>query len=240
MQTIARPANASRSSAFHLRGGRPASGRRRLAAVLAATLMVVGVPRATAAGDRTYRNPLEPVVPGDGIVESCADPTVIRGQEGEGRWYLYCTTDPLNDEDKLPNGDFRFHLIPMLSSADLVNWTYEGDAFSSRPEYATSDAGLWAPEIVYHAETGQYLLYYTVTNTTFPGGGSAIGVATAPTPLGPWNHAAAPAVEPHAAYCCPDSRRWVYDPEVLRTDGPDYIYYGSYFGGISIRQLSED
>ena len=40
---------------------------------------------------RTYRNPLEPTVPGDGIVESCADPTVIRGQEGEGLWYMYCT-----------------------------------------------------------------------------------------------------------------------------------------------------
>jgi len=241
MQTIARPANGSRSSAFHSRSGRPAGGGRRLAAVLAATLMLVGLPRAAAAGDRTYRNPLEPVVPGDGIVESCADPTVIRGQENEGRWYLYCTTDPLNDDDKLPSGDFRFHLIPMLSSADLVNWTYEGDAFASRPAYATSDAGLWAPEIVYHAETGQYLLYYTVTNTTFPGGGSAIGVATASAPLGPWTHAARPAVEPHGADCCgPDSRRWVYDPDVVRTSGPDYIYYGSYFGGISIRQLSED
>lgn len=192
-----------------------------------------------AAGTGTYRNPLEPIVPGDGIVESCADPTVIQGQEAEGLWYMYCTTDPLNDEDRLPNGDFRFRLIPMLSSSDLVNWTYEGDAFSTRPAYAVPTAGLWAPEIAYYPETGSYHLYYTVTDTTLPGGGSAIGVATAPTPLGPWTHQAAPAVEPHAADCCPGSRRWVFDPEVLRTDGLDYLYYGSYFGGISVRVLAE-
>src|SRR5918998_1646817 len=75
----------------------------------------------------TYSNPLEPVVPGDGIVESCADPSLIYGQEGEGRWYLFCTTDPLNDEDRNATGGFNFRLIPMLSSTDLVNWTYEDD-----------------------------------------------------------------------------------------------------------------
>jgi arabinan endo-1,5-alpha-L-arabinosidase len=31
----------------------------------------------------------------------------------------------------------------------------------------------------------------------------------------------------------------VFDPEVLREAGPDYIYYGSYSGGISVRLLSE-
>ena len=154
----------------------------RMAAIgLTATLLAVPV---SAAGTGTYRNPLEPVVPGDGIVESCADPTVIQGQEAEGRWYMYCTTDPLNDEDRLPNGDFQFHLIPMLSSADLVHWTYEGDAFASRPAYATANAGLWAPEIAYYPETGNYHLYYTVTDTTLPGGGSAIGLATGPD--APW------------------------------------------------------
>jgi arabinan endo-1,5-alpha-L-arabinosidase len=212
-------------------------------AVLAAAALILTIssPVGLAAGGTTYRNPLQPTVPGDGIVESCADPTVIRGQEGEGRWYLYCTTDPLNDNDRVAGGDFRFHLIPMLSSTDLVNWTYEGDAFTTRPAYAVANAGLWAPEVVYHPETGEYLMYYTVTDTTLPGGGSAIAVATAPTPLGPWTHANTPAVEPHGADCCgPDSRRWVFDPDVLRTAGVDYIYYGSYFGGISVRHLSED
>ncbi len=158
------------------------------------------------------------------------------GQRRVHRWELV----PARRQRPAPRL-LRGHLIPMLSSADLVHWRYEGDAFGDRPSYAVGNAGLWAPEVVYHPESGDYLLYYTVTDTTLPGGGSAIGVASGPTPLGPWTHAATPVVEPHGADCCgPDSRRWVYDPDVLRTYGQDYLYYGSYFGGISVRHLSED
>src|SRR3954463_4836666 len=181
---------------------RPADRRRTAAAIavgalLGPTLLASAWPSAVAAGSATYRNPIAPLIAGDGVVESCADPTTIRDTNHDGRWYLFCTTDPLNDDDRDAGGALRFHLIPILSSADLVHWRYEGDAFQSRPAYARPDAGLWAPEIVYHPETGQYLLYYTVTDTTLPGGGSAIGVATAASPAGPWTHAGAPVVEPH-------------------------------------------
>ena len=229
------------------------TGRRRsrgwwnVLGALALTLMLLGlVPSAALARDQrvtsTYSNPLKPQIPGDGIVESCADPSTFYDPQSH-LWYTYCTADPLNDADKNSAGGFNFHLIPILSSADLVTWTYRGDAFTNRPAYATPTAGLWAPDIEYYPEaaSGKYHLLYTVTDTTGPGGGSAIGVATSDSPIGPWTHSAAPAVEPHGADCCgPNSRRWVFDPEVLRTDGPDYIYYGSYFGGISVRQLSED
>lgn len=210
--------------------------------LLLALLAGLAAPQAARAAPApgTYRNPLDLQLPDGSQATSCADPTAIYGQEGEARWYLYCTTDPLNSQDK--TGDsFNFNLIPQFSSADLVHWVYEGAAFSERPAYATANAGLWAPEIAYYPASGEYHLYYTVTDTTLPGGGSAIGVATSPSPTGPWTHAATPVVEPHGADCCgPDSRRWVFDPDVLRTDGPDYIYYGSYFGGISVRRLSED
>ncbi|MDQ2693236.1 MAG: arabinan endo-1,5-alpha-L-arabinosidase, partial [Chloroflexota bacterium] len=97
----------------------------------------------------TYTNPLPVQIPGDGLVESCADPTIIYGQTPDDPyWYMYCTTDPLNDEDK--TGDnFNFHLIPMLRSSDLINWEYMGDAFAERPGWVADDAGLWAPEIQY-------------------------------------------------------------------------------------------
>jgi arabinan endo-1,5-alpha-L-arabinosidase len=221
-----------------------------VAALLLAAVSGVAAPiglstavvRAADAG--TYRNPILPTIPGDGVVTSCADPTAIYGQEGESTWYMWCTTDPLNDTDKNASGDFNFHLVPQFSSNDLVHWVYEGDAFTTRPSYARSDAGLWAPEIEYYAETGQYHLYYTVTDTTIPtgrgGAASAIGVATSNGPLGPWTHRDTPVVEPHPPDCCPGDNRWVYDPEVIRTTGADYIYYGSYFGGISVRLLSED
>lgn len=185
---------------------------------------------------RTYQNPLDIQVPNDGKVESCADPSLIRGQtSGDTYWYMYCTTDPLNGQDKTGN-DFNFHLIPMLRSRDLVHWTYMGDAFSARPGWVGDTAGLWAPEIDFF--NSQYYLYYTASETD--AGGSAIGVATSNSPLGPWVDSGSPAVEPHDAPCCPGARRWVFDPEVIQDGGTRYIFYGSYFGGISARQLSSD
>lgn len=212
-----------------------------LAVALAIVGLVAPVAAATAnAASGTYRNPLELRIPGNGLVETCADPSVIRGQTaGDNAWYMYCTMDPLNDADRDASGRLNFHMIPMFRSTDMVTWTYEGDAFDARPDYAKSDAGLWAPEIDY--VNGEYRLYYTVTDTKAAvGEGSAIGVATSAGPLGPWTHSAAPVVEPHPADCCPGSRRWVYDPEVIEANGQLYIYYGSYFGGISVRTLSPD
>ncbi|MFL5349678.1 MAG: family 43 glycosylhydrolase [Hyalangium sp.] len=185
-----------------------------------------------------FTNPLKISIPTGGLVQNCPDPTVIRGQqEGDTSWYMYCTSDPLNDQDKDSSGKYKQHFIPMLKSSDLAEWTYVGDAFTAPPGYAKPDTDLWAPEVVYFG--GKYYLYYTVVDTIE--GGSAIGVATSDGPVGPWTQASKPAVEPHEAPCCGGSRRQVFDPEVLITDSGDkYIYYGSYFGGISVRTLSED
>ncbi|HJR82108.1 MAG TPA: family 43 glycosylhydrolase, partial [Anaerolineales bacterium] len=187
----------------------------------------------------TYTNPLPVQIPSGGVVESCADPSIIRGQTpGDSYWYMYCTTDPLNDNDKT-GSNFNFRLIPMLRSLDLVNWTYMGDAFDARPGWVADDAGLWAPEIRFL--NGQYYLYYTASWTDLPGGGSAIGVATSASPLGPWVDSGVPVVEPHSPEeCCFGDKRWVFDPEVVKDNGQLYIFYGSYFGGISARKLSAD
>ena len=122
----------------------------------------INVSTIQAVKSETYTNPLRIQIPNDGLVESCADPTIIHGQATDTYWYMYCTTDPLNGSDK--TGDsFNFHLIPMLRSSDLVNWTYMGDAFSAQARLGgRSDAGLWAPEIQYF--NGQYYLYYTASS----------------------------------------------------------------------------
>ncbi|ADO72201.1 family 43 glycosylhydrolase [Stigmatella aurantiaca] len=188
---------------------------------------------------KSYTNPLRAVIPGGGTVDNCPDPTLIRGQQpGDTSWYVYCTMDPLNAQDKDGEGKLKQHLIPMLKSTDLVDWTYAGDAFTAPPEWAQPTTDLWAPEIEYFG--GKYHLYYSVVDSK--SGGNAIGVATSDGPLGPWTHAAKPVVEPHEAPCCGDERRrWAIDPEVITAeDGARYIYYGSYFGGISVRRLSED
>ncbi len=196
------------------RTGLPITGRWRrwtlLTPLLATLSLVLAAPASTAAVSAaptkaeprpvttSYENPLAPVIPGDGTVDSCADPMIIQGQDGEtidGEqvWYLYCTTDPLNDEDVDANGDPIFHRIPMNISTDLVNWTYVGDAFpldgGDLPDWIDPTAAFWAPEVVYSSATDQYYLFTTVTETTAAGGGSdtcrgdsAIGVAVGDSP----------------------------------------------------------
>jgi len=186
----------------------------------------------------TYQNPLAVSIPGGGAVVNCADPAIIQGQTpGDKRWYLFCTSDPLNQDDKDASGAFNEHLLPILQSEDLVNWTYAGDAFDALPAWAAATSDIWAPDIQFF--NGKYHLYYTVTEAV--GGGSAIGVATSDSPTGPWAQEELPVVEPHPAPCCSGSKRWVYDPSIITDEsGQRYIYYGSYFGGISVRALSED
>ena len=189
---------------------------------------------------KNFTNPLRPVLAGGGQVENCPDPTVIRGQQpGDTAWYMYCTSDALGAQDRDPaTGNYKRHLIPMLKSNDLVDWTYVGDALSAPPTWAKSDSAIWAPEIAFF--NGQYYLYYSVVDTL--AGGNAIGVATSTSPTGPWTQASKATVEPHEAPCCRgQGPRWTIDPEVLITaNGDKYLYYGSYFGGVSVRKLSAD
>jgi arabinan endo-1,5-alpha-L-arabinosidase len=195
----------------------------------------------------SYTNPLLPQVPGDGAVESCADPTVIRGQQpGDTTWYLYCTTDPVNDEDLDANGNLVFHRIPTMTSTDLVNWTYVGDASDSLPSWADPSAALWAPEVTYSSTFKQYYLFFVVTDTAASVSGqedcpsdSAIGVATSASPTGPWEFSDAPVVAPRrSADGC--NFLWTYDPDVLgdTVGTTSVLYYGSYFGGVSAADLT--
>jgi arabinan endo-1,5-alpha-L-arabinosidase len=186
---------------------------------------------------RNFTNPLRAAIPGGSFVENCPDPTAIRGQGEDTAWYILCTSDPLNEQDREVSGGYKQHLIPILKSEDLVTWNYVGDALPRLPDWARSDSDVWAPEIAWF--NNKYYLYYTVVETKE--GGSAIGVATSDSPAGPWTISNKPTVEPHESPCCGNSKRWTFDPEVLLTEsGERYLYYGSYFGGISVRKLSED
>ena len=165
---------------------------------------------------------------------------------------MYCTTDPLNDEDVDAEGDPVFHRIPMNVSTDLVNWTYVGDAFpldgGDIPAWIDPTAAFWAPEVVYSSATDQYYLFVTVTETTAAGGGSdtcrgdsAIGVAVADSPTGPWTFSDEPVVQPrldpNGGEC---SYFWTFDPDVLGDTVTDegILYYGSYYGGIFVTDVA--
>ena len=141
-------------------------GLRVLAAVAALVVVPwVSAPPSSATTDG-YRNPLRPGVNGSGrTVDSCADPTVLRGQQpGDRYWYLYCTTDPLDDQDTAGPGDPVFHPVPMMRSTDLVDWTYVGDALPEAPSWAAEGAGLWAPDVVYSRSLDRYYLTFVVTD----------------------------------------------------------------------------
>lgn len=187
----------------------------------------------------SYRNPLPLNLPDGGRAESCADPFVMHGaQAGDNHWYLYCTSDALTAAERGSDGKPLIHNLPTFSSTDLVNWKYAGDAFGTKPAWIKADAGMWAPDVVFRG--GKYLLYYTASDTSLPGGGSAIGVATSASPTGPWTDSGRPVIEPQPrpGVDDPNDRRWVFDPEVITAGGHTYMYFGSYVGGISVRELS--
>jgi len=178
---------------------------------------------------RTYENPVS-----KGFADTFADPAVIKAKDGY--WYAYGTTDPLRE------GEGEFHTIPISRSKDLVNWEYVGDAFDEPTEvpWADTDAALWAPDIRYF--NGKYYLYYVVTQTTVTEdrNDNAVGVATAPTPTGPWTDSGEPVVGPRRGGEG-DNFLWTFDPnEFTALDGNRYLYYGSYYGGIYVTELSKD
>ena len=195
-------------------------------------------PHTSAAGHvaPAYRNPMRLALPGNRHAASCADPSVLRAHSAADRhWYLYCTSDALTSSEHDATGQLVIHNVPTFRSTDLVHWTYVGDAFPSKPSWVAPTAGIWAPDVVYHG--GRYLMYYAASDTSLPGGGSAIGVASSVGPAGPWTDAGGPVVPPTDAPGTPGSRRWEFDPEVVYAGRHTYLYFGSYFGGIFAREL---
>jgi arabinan endo-1,5-alpha-L-arabinosidase len=216
--------------------GRPLAGV--VSALVVLALPLVGAPAASGAPARStstpsstvYRNPVS-----RSFADTYADPDVVRGKDGW--WYAYATSDPLRSGETTP------HYIPMSKSRDLVHWQYAGDAFTSAtlPRWADTARGaaLWAPDV--HYANGQWRMYYVVTQTTVTAGpnDNAIGMATAPTPLGPWTDGGAPVVGPRpGASGNPDDFLWTFDPEVVRdVDGTEHLFYGSYYGGVFSQPL---
>ncbi len=163
------------------------------------------------------------------FADTYADPAIIRGKDGW--WYLYATSDPL-----VEGGEFG--LMHVSRSRDMVDWEYRGTILdeATAPEWATDTSFFWAPDIRY--VEGQYVLYFTVTDTVLNAGDdAAIGAATAPTPEGPWTPVEEPVVPPR-----PDGGGffWTFDPSMLADDdGSRYLYYGSYYGGLWVTELDE-
>jgi beta-xylosidase len=201
--------------------------KRLLAAALTVAAIAAGTQAATAAPVVTSTNPVSAAFGAD----TFADPSIIQGRDGY--WYAYATSDPL-----VANGPFG--LMHMARTKDFHSWEYLGTVFNdqTKPAWAAPGSFFWAPDIRYL--DGHYVMYFTVTDTNANAGGDpAIGVATAPTPSGPWTATDGPVVAPRS-----DGNGGflgTIDPAMLTAaDGKRYLYYGGFNGGISVTELSAD
>lgn len=109
-----------------------------------------------------------------------ADPTAV---EHEGRLYVYATNDHQQLDIVGPegnNGYQHIHSLVMMSTDDMVNWTFHGyiDVKSLSPWGIAS----WAPSITKRMEADgktHFYLYYSNC-------GVGVGMLTATSPVGPW------------------------------------------------------
>ncbi|MFI0816325.1 family 43 glycosylhydrolase [Streptomyces sp. NPDC021098] len=152
-----------------------------------------------------YRNPVTA-----GTVDTFPDPVTIRGKDGF--WYAYGTQNPVFQS----RGEDGERMLPILRSADLTRWEYAGEVFTpeTKPVWHQG-ARLWAPDIRY--VDGHYNLYYSVSSR------NTVGVATAPTPTGPWTDQGA--VLPSPSGCATGN---IDQAQFTDQGGRPYLYWGSY------------
>ena len=109
-----------------------------------------------------------------------ADPTAV---EHEGRLYVYATNDNQQYEAVGRDGRNTYERIKslaMMSTDDMVNWTYHGiiHVDSIAPWIMAS----WAPSIVKRKEDDGKTHFYLY----FSNSGFGTGVLTSTSPVGPW------------------------------------------------------
>ena len=127
--------------------------------------------------------------------------------------------------------------IPVKSSEDLVNFRYEGTVLSpkavaeGRNNWGYPDtAGFWAPYVEY--EHGEYRMYYSATRA-FGSSESRIWLAVSDSPLGPFENRGTVA----DTWGTDDTYPNAIDAHVVHEGENSYLIYGSFFGGIFIKEL---
>jgi len=176
----------------------------RLYCVIMSGILCIGL---NAQNSKTYSNPV--------IATSLPDPTVIKAEDG--KYYLYATENIRN--------------VPIYSSSDLVNWIFEGTAFTNqtRPNFEPK-GGIWAPDI--NRIGDKYVMYYSMSVW----GGEwtcGIGVASSDSPKGPFtDHGMLFRSNGIGIQNC-------IDPCYVEENGRHYLFWGS-FHGIYGAELSAD
>ncbi len=153
-----------------------------------------------------------------------ADPDLAKFGD---RYYLYPTTDGFTGWS---GGSFS-----VFSSSDLREWKDEGvilDLAAGDVPWAVGSA--WAPAIA--SKDGEYFFYFCGKT---PSGVSAIGVATAPSPTGPFRAEPEPLLTMDQMERLGIAMGQTIDPSVyVEEDGTAYLLFGNGHGAIV--QLTDD
>ena len=162
-------------------------------------------------------NPISPCV-------FCADPTAL---EYNGRIYVYGTNDHqqfIKNGKKNGNGYGDIKSIVVLSTDDMVNWTFHGtiDVGKLCSSWGWRFAASWAPSVTWRVTedgTEEFFLY-------FANSGGSVGVLKANSPIGPWKSPLSkPMIDgdtPGVSPC-----HWIFDPGVvIDENGTGWIAFG--------------
>ena len=149
------------------------------------------------------------------------------------KYYSYCT----DANGKMLGVDDQIG-IPARWSADLVTFTYHGSVLSGDAIRQGRDNGprfpatrsFWAPFVEYTGS--EYRMYYSATRA-FGSSESRIWLATASHPLGPFENRGVVA----DTWGTDDTFPNAIDPHIIRTGEQVLLVYGSFFGGIYIKEL---
>jgi len=154
------------------------------------------------------------------------DPTAVR--DDDGVYWLFST-------DADADGPLRFAGAQIRRSTDLVSWEFVGCALDGVPGPARDHAaaeGLWAPDVVaIDTQAGrEWRMYYSASS--FGSRTSAIGLAVAPHPSGPW--------EDHGIVVATEHDRDGHnaiDAQLVVDGDRHHLVYGSFFGGLHILEV---
>ncbi len=142
-----------------------------------------------------YTNPVYP--------QDFADPFVLKHHD---RYYAYGTG---------PGSD-RGEQFPVLTSADLINWTFVGWALPPVPGMGVE---FWAPEVAHHA--GRFYLYYSARGAGSPETDHQLRVAVSDHPAGPFRQQGGPLL--------PDEPFTIDAHPFQDQDGQWYLFYARDF-----------
>ncbi|PWV48908.1 glycoside hydrolase family 43 protein [Chitinophaga sp. S165] len=144
------------------------------------------------------------------------DPTAL---VHEGAVYLFTG----HDEAPVGTEDYVMHDWLCFSSVDMTNWVEYAVPLKAA-DFSWSGGDAYASKIIYHK--GSFYWYVAVSHPS--GKGTAIGVAVASSPAGPYADALGSAMITHDMLPETSNKKANLDPSVLvDDDGKAYIFWGN-------------